>query len=169
MGIEWHLAQAILTLAAFGMACIMAYVVIGMRRNAKERRQTMIESVNIHVLEFLDIMNALHARTDEMHDDAKAMELERYFTKKSNRLYMLWSSIDWDLSKLPPGDYSNGVREILDILAWLLEEHDDASVPRKTRFRLWRQYETDNLLERKTLRLTEMATKLGILKPIVVK
>lgn len=131
------------------------YIFIKGQLIPKQEKKYIQKTINDKVQKLTDIVSLIHARSEDVHDsDAEAKFLEEHFSRQIRRITLLSLHIETQLYRLGENnDYEKDIKTVLEVALWLLEKYDDPTIPKKSRFYLWKDKGSSELTNR-TLAIT---------------
>ena len=107
--------------------------------NKENRTQIYIkESINKDLLEFIDIISALHSKSKNVNDnETEAYAIKEYFDDRKRTLKWLQHTIKEQLEFTTNIKYINDIKSIISIEYWLVRKYDNITMPEKNKHWLW--------------------------------
>lgn len=144
----------------FGFMLFVLYT-----KNVNKENQTQIyikKSINKDLVEFINIINALHAKSENVHDgEAKAYSMKQYFDERKRTLKWLQNTIQEQLEFVTNIKYINDIKSIISIEYWLIRKYDNRTTPEKNKH--WSWIDTGNSeFQDRVSDIMKIALKIGI-------
>ena len=160
----------LLTVASMLTSAAMAGSFWYLRHDREKKRERHVKgAIGNHVSDLVDILENLYNRAEKADRGEREAKIAcAYFARYVHRLEALRLSVENLLPELDQNDkYVGEVRKILGVESWLIERYHDPTIPDAKRFYLWRS--GASILEQKAREAVDVATSLGIVKPVVIR